>query len=226
MNCAGCAASSRARDNRRFDHGDRRDTRNLRNLRGDFARRIACGVVPGMFVDDGDRRRRSGPIHQRQSHSRLRHARLTKARRGIFSASSRRSRRVLLPRRRCMPLWVRRMQVWAKRRLLSRKDKKPWPCNRVSKIHSRGPTKRKSWRVSMLYWAMPITQFPCSNGYSRRRIAFRLLRHCCKLIQCGSKSGTILAFRNWSQKIKPEIEEDFGAIARSALRGTHSMVWS
>jgi hypothetical protein len=49
---------------RRFDHGERRNTRNHEPA-GDFARRITCRVVPGMFIDDGDRRRRFGRIQQR-----------------------------------------------------------------------------------------------------------------------------------------------------------------
>ena len=38
-----------------------------------------------------------------------------------------------------MPLWVWPMQVWAKRPLLSPKDKKLWPCIPLPKIHSRAP---------------------------------------------------------------------------------------
>src|SRR5437867_11618887 len=43
-----------------------------------------------------------------------------------------------------MSIWVWPMQVWAKRRLLSPKDKKPWPRIPLPKIHWRGPAQEEN----------------------------------------------------------------------------------
>ena len=51
-------------------------------------------------------------------------------------------RRILLLRAKRMPFWAALMQVWAKRPLPLRKDKKLWPCIPLPKIQSRAPTKR------------------------------------------------------------------------------------
>src|SRR6266545_3257905 len=63
----------------------------------------------------------------------------TKARCRIFSARSRRSRRVLLPGMGRMLLWVGLMQVWAKPPRLSPKEKKLWPMQPTSKNAVDGP---------------------------------------------------------------------------------------
>src|SRR5437870_5763476 len=106
-----------------------------------------------------------------------------------------------------MPFWVRLMQVWAKRPLLSPKDKKPWPCVPLPKTHSRAPTKRLGWRKFTLYWGMLITRFPFSSGCYRYHTAVRcfLLLRRCDSIRSGIKSATILAFRNWPQKRNREL---------------------
>src|SRR4029077_10359749 len=54
---------------------------------------------------------------------------------------------------------------------------------------------------------MPITRFPFSSGCFRYRMAVGLLRRCCDSIQCGIKSATIRAFRNWSRKRNREPEK-------------------
>src|SRR6266516_964894 len=136
-----------------------------------------------------------------------RRARLTKARRRSFGASSRRSRQVLFKRGTCMPFWVRLMQVWAKRPLLSPKDKKPSLCIPAPKIRSRALEEKKTWPASSLCWAMPIMRFLFLNGCWRYRS--RLLRHCCDSIQSGIKSATILAFRNWPRKRNRELGKVF-----------------
>src|SRR5437899_13016710 len=119
-----------------------------------------------------------------------------------------------------MPFWVGPMQVWAKRPPLSPKDKKLWPCIPLPRIHSRAPSKRRAWRVSTLYWAMPITPFPSSSGCCGYHIALRLLRRCCDSIRSGIKSGTILVFRNWPQKRSHESEELLrGAEAAHRVQG-------
>src|SRR6266550_975934 len=94
------------------------------------------------------------------------------------------------------------MQVWAKRPLLSPKDKKLWPYIPLPKIHSVARKKRTEWRASTLYWGMLITRFPFSSGYYRYHTAVRcfLLLRRCDSIRSGIKSATILAFRNWPQK--------------------------
>src|SRR6266567_4164541 len=145
-----------------------------------------------------------------------RRARLTKRRRKTFGASSRRYRRVLFTRRICVPNWVWPMPVWAKRPLLSPKDKKLWPCVPLPKTHGRAPAKRIAWRVSTLYWGMPITRFPFSSGCCGYRVALRLLRRCCDSIPCGIKSGTILAFRNWPRKRNCESKEILTTSERQA----------
>src|SRR5438094_3508218 len=146
-----------------------------------------------------------------------RHARLTRARRRIFSAISRRSCRVLMPRRGRMPFWVRLTQVWAKRPPLSPKDKKPWPWVRLPKTHSRVPGKRSTWRAATRCWGMPITRFPFSSGCCRYRMALPpLLRRCCDSIRSGTKSATILAFRNWPKKRNCESKEILTTSERQA----------
>src|SRR6266566_610887 len=144
-----------------------------------------------------------------------RHGRLTKKRRRIFGASSRRSRRVLLPKEICMAFWVRLMQVWAKRPLLSPKDKKPWPCVPLPKIHLRAPKKRRAWRVSTLCWGMSITRFPFSSRCCRYRVAVRcfLLLQRCDSIRSGTKSATTVVFRNWPQKRNRDVGKIFAELA-------------
>src|SRR5437016_191061 len=112
-----------------------------------------------------------------------------------------------------MPFWVWPMQVWAKPPLLSPKDKKLWPCIPLPKIHSRAPSKRRAWRISTLYWGMPIMPFPFSSGCCGYRMPLRLLRHCCDSIRSGIKSGTILVFSSFVRTNSYE----FGAVPR--LRG-------
>src|SRR6266478_5380838 len=109
-----------------------------------------------------------------------------------------------------MPFWVGVMQVWAKRPPLSPKDKKLWPCNPLPKIHSRAPPKRRAWRLSTLYWGMPIMPFPFSSGCCGYRMSLRLLRRCCDSIRSGIKSGTILVFRSFVRTNSYE----FGAVPR------------
>src|SRR5437762_1879249 len=145
-----------------------------------------------------------------------RHARLTRARCRIFSAISRRSCRVLMPRRGRMPFWVRLTQVWAKRPRLSPKNKKPWPCVPLPKTHSRVPKWRSTWRASTRCWGMPITRFPFSSGCCRYRMPWPLLRRCCDSIRCGIKSATILAFRNWPKKRNCESKEILTTSERQA----------
>src|SRR5438067_7904627 len=105
------------------------------------------------------------------------------------------------------------MQVWAKRPPLSPKDKKLWPCIPLPKIHSRAPLKRRAWRISTLYWEMPITPFPFSSGCCGYRMALRLLRRCCDSIRSGIKSATIRVFSSFVRTNSYE----FGAVPR--LRG-------
>src|SRR6266700_474219 len=155
-----------------------------------------------------------------------RHARPTRTRCRIFAAISRRSCRVLMPRRRRMPLWVWPMQVWAKRPLLSPKDKKLWPYIPLPKIHSRAPPKSRGWRRSTLYWGMPITRFPFSSACCRYRMAVRcfLLLRCYDSIRSGIKSATILAFRNWPRKRNRDVGKIFADSRHVALK-KRSLFW-
>src|SRR5438874_5715253 len=64
---------------------------------------------------------------------------------------------------------------------------------------------------------MPITRFPYSSGCCRYRMALPpLLRRCCDSIRSGTKSATILVFRNWSRKRNRESKEILTTSERQA----------
>src|SRR5438876_127010 len=64
---------------------------------------------------------------------------------------------------------------------------------------------------------MPITRFPFSSGCCRYRMALPpLLRRCCDSIRSGTKSATILAFRNWPRKRNRESKEILTTSERQA----------
>src|SRR5213079_245298 len=100
------------------------------------------------------------------------------------------------------------MQVWAKRPLLSPKDKKLWPYIPLPKIHSGARKKTTEWRASTLYWGMPITRFRFLNGCCRYRMGMRLLRHCCDSIRCSIRCETIRASRNSSPRAHAEVTSE------------------
>src|SRR5882724_7619133 len=109
-----------------------------------------------------------------------------------------------------MPIWVRPMQGWVKRHLLWPRDKKPWHCILLRKIHSRARDKRRPWRVSTRCLAMPITRFPFSSGCCRYPTL--PLRRCCDSIRSGTKFATIPAFRNWPQKRNRDVGKIFAEL--------------
>src|SRR5437870_2693504 len=64
---------------------------------------------------------------------------------------------------------------------------------------------------------MPITRFPFSSGCCRYRMALPpLLRRCCDSIRSGTKSATILGFRNWPRKRNRESKEILTTSERQA----------